>query len=133
MKNQVAKAMAKLRDENLMTRLWCQLAPNNLLVVQVSLWSHETYRVGHYSSHWQFGRWKNILHFIFYEVQAMESFGMAYEHCHMHVCTRLFHQGNFFFHHAIKDLNDGDKVRVGVNAWTFGLEFGIWTLEGWRW
>jgi hypothetical protein len=39
----------------------------------------------------------------------------------------------FTFHHAIKDLNDGNKVRVGVNAWTFGLEFGTWTLEGWRW
>jgi hypothetical protein len=37
MKNQIAKAMAKARDENLTTKLWCQLAPNSLLVVQVSL------------------------------------------------------------------------------------------------
>jgi hypothetical protein len=51
MKNQVAKAMAKPRDENLMIRLWCQLATNSLLVVQVSLSVHETYKVGHYSGH----------------------------------------------------------------------------------
>jgi len=32
MKSQASKAMAKPRDENLATNLWCQLATNNLLV-----------------------------------------------------------------------------------------------------
>jgi len=36
MKTQASKAMEKLRDENIVIKLWCQFATNNLLVVHLS-------------------------------------------------------------------------------------------------
>jgi hypothetical protein len=36
MKTQASKAMEKPKDENPVTKLWCQLATNSLLVVHLS-------------------------------------------------------------------------------------------------
>jgi hypothetical protein len=36
MKTQASKAMEKLRDENIVIKLWRQFATNNLLVVHLS-------------------------------------------------------------------------------------------------
>jgi hypothetical protein len=35
-KTQASKAMEKLKDENIVIKLWCQFATNNLLVVHLS-------------------------------------------------------------------------------------------------
>jgi hypothetical protein len=79
-----------------MTRLWHQLVTNSLLVAHL----FEFMKLIELAIIQNVGTVEDERTFstlFFYNVQVVKLFGRAFEHCHTHVSTTLFHQGNFSF------------------------------------
>jgi len=79
-----------------MTRLWHQLVTNSLLVAHLLEFMKLielviVQVVGSVEDE------KTFSTLFFYNVQVVESFGRAFEHCHTHFSPTHFHQGNFSF------------------------------------
>jgi hypothetical protein len=115
MKNHISKAMAEPRDENLMTKLWCQLVTNNLLVQ-------------HFSKFMQLVELAviQVINNVddertFSTLTFMKSKLRNQLVGHLDIVIYMFAQDfftkkTFPFQVAIMDWNDGDKVKIGMNA-----------------
>ncbi len=120
MKSQASKATPKTRDKNPMTKLWHQLATNNLLV-------HHLFKFMQLV--------KLAIVKVINKVEDERTFSTLTfmnsklwnrlaRHLDIVICMfteKFFINKTFPFQVAIMDWNDGDKVKIGVNAWLLGF------------
>ncbi len=115
MNNQASKVMEKPRDENLMTKLWHQLATNNLLVHRLSKFMQLA---------------KLVIVQVINSVEDERTFSTLtfmksklhnrlVGHLDIAICMfveKKFTEKTYPFQVVIMDLSDGDKVGIGMNA-----------------
>ncbi len=107
------------------------LACHKQFVNFLSLWVHETCWTCHCSSYWKCGRWKNIFHFEFYEIQVVESINKAFEYCLCVFDHDFYIKETFPFHQLlyIEMVETRPWLEWMLEHWVQGLEFGC-KVEG---
>jgi hypothetical protein len=115
MKTQAFKAMEKLKDENPITKLWCQLVTNSLLIVHL----FEFMKLVELAIIQIIGSVKDESTFSTLTFMKFKLWNCLAGHLNIVICMfaqDFFTKDSFPFHATITNWNDENKVRVGIDA-----------------